>query len=326
MAMRRVARDVLTNVLGASKGESLLVVTDELRIEVGNAFYEAGDTLGLESSMFVLADSERPLEDVPADLARAVKGTAIVVNLFVAYPEETPFRVRLLSMLEGAGARVGHGPGITDDIMLKGAMRASFKELRDREVALRRRLAGAEVAELTGPGGTALRLGIAGREWVSDVVVRPGTYGNLPPGELWVAPVESRVKGKLVCDLLLHDTGRVRSPVTLEIARGRVVSVSSDDRDLVEGLEALLSVDGQARAVGELGVGINPAARTTGNMLEDTKRAGSVRLALGNNEDIPGGRNTSATHIDMLIRSPTLKVVRKGGRSRTVVDAGELVE
>jgi leucyl aminopeptidase (aminopeptidase T) len=205
-------------------------------------------------------------------------------------------------------------------------MRASFRDLRDREVALRRRLAGAEVAELAGPGGTDLRLGVAGREWFSDVVVRPGSYGNLPPGELWVAPVVARVKGRLVCDLLFHDTGRVPSPVTLELVRGRVVSVSSEDRGIVEQLEALLSVDEEAAMVGELGVGINAAARATGNMLEDAKRAGSVRLALGNNEDIPGGRNRSATHIDMLIKAPTLKVRRKSGRSRTIVDAGELVE
>ncbi len=68
MAMRKVAREALTHVLGAKQGEHLLIVVDEHRIEIGNAFYEAGDQLDLEGRLFVLEDSERPLEDLPAEL------------------------------------------------------------------------------------------------------------------------------------------------------------------------------------------------------------------------------------------------------------------
>ena len=326
MAIRKVAREVLSHVLGARPGERLLVVTDEHRIEIGNAFYEAADALELEGKLFVLEDSERPLEEIPPELGRALEGAGIVLTLFVAYEEETPFRVKLLAAAQQAGARVGHGPGITDDMMRQGAMHADFKVLLEHAEALLARVAGAERLRLRGPGGTDLRLGIAGRRWVSDVVVEPGKYGNLPPGELWVAPVEDQADGTFVCDLELHDTGPVPKPIVFELSRGRVVSVRSEDQKLAERVNGMLSIDDQARVVGELGVGINEAARMTGNMLEDGKRAGMVRLALGNNEDIPGGANRSLTHIDLLLREPTLTVETKGGRTRTIVDKGELVE
>jgi leucyl aminopeptidase (aminopeptidase T) len=326
MAMRKVARDALTHVLGAKQGEHLLVVVDEHRIEIGNAFYEAGDQLDLEGRLFVLEDSERPLEDVPADLRRAMQGANIVVNLFVAYAEETPFRVKLLSVAESAGSRVGHGPGITDDMMTRGAMFADFKRLREHADLLMRRLAGSESAHLTGPGGTDLRMVLGGREFVTDVVVLPGSYGNLPPGEIWVAPVEDSVEGTFVCDTLVHDIGPVSSPLKFEIVKGRVASIRGDDARLVDRVRELVSLDEEASVVGELGVGINPSARLTGNMLEDGKRAGMVRLALGNNEDLPGGRNRSRTHVDLLMRDPTLKVELKGGRVRTIVEDGQLAE
>jgi len=45
MVMREIACNALTHVLSAREGEHLLIVTDEQRIEIGNAFYEAGDRL-----------------------------------------------------------------------------------------------------------------------------------------------------------------------------------------------------------------------------------------------------------------------------------------
>ncbi|MCK4970419.1 MAG: aminopeptidase, partial [Thermoplasmata archaeon] len=71
MVMREIAGNALTHVLDAKKGEHLLIVTDEHRIEIGNAFYEAGDRLGMESRLFVLEDGERPLTELPHDLKRA---------------------------------------------------------------------------------------------------------------------------------------------------------------------------------------------------------------------------------------------------------------
>lgn len=325
MVMREIARNALTHVLGAREGERLLVVTDEHRIEIGNAFYEAGDRLKLESRLFVLEDGERPLRELPHDLRRTLQGADMMVSVFVAYPEETPFRIVLLKAAAEAGARTGHGPGITDDMMLKGAMRVDFERLREAGEAMERRLEGATGAHLTSPSGTDLRFDLLGRRFISDVSVAPGSFGNFPNGEVRCAPLETGALGTLVCDSTVGDLGRVTSPVTIEVAAGRIASIGAEDPRLVARIEELTSIDEQASIVGELGIGINPAARVIGNMLEDEKAVGTVHVAFGNNTEM-GGENTSRTHRDFLMTRPTLLMEFEDGRKEEIIRDGRLVE
>ncbi|MCX7668312.1 MAG: hypothetical protein N2Z84_05225, partial [Atribacterota bacterium] len=58
--------------------------------------------------------------------------------------------------------------------------------------------------------------------------------------------------------------------------------------------------------VGELGIGTNPKARITGNILEDEKAFRTVHVALGMNVDM-GGAIESKTHNDGIICNPTVK-------------------
>jgi leucyl aminopeptidase (aminopeptidase T) len=326
MVMREVAVNALTHVLEAKEGEHLLIVTDEHRIEIGNAFYEAADRLNLEGRLFVLADGERPLEEVPNDLRQAMDGAHIVVTVFVAYPEETPFRIKLLEASSKKGARVGHGPGITDDMMMGGAMKANFVALKEIADNIMGKLKGSVSAHLTSPNGTDLWLTLRGREFLTDVSIPPGTFGNLPPGELWVAPVETEVSGTFVCDASIGDLGPVTSPVTFEVVDGRITSIRGEDQKLVERVRELTSLDEQASVVGELGLGINPAARLIGNLLEDEKAAGTAHIAFGNNLDMPGGKNSSKTHRDFLVNQPTLVVELEDGGKHEIIKDGCLVD
>ncbi len=326
MVMREIARNALTHVLGAKPGERILVVTDEQRIEIGNAFYEASDQLKLEGRLFVLGDHERPLDSIPHDLQRAMEGADVMVNVFVAYPEETPFRIIMLEKAVEGNARVGHGPGITDDMMLKGAMRVDFEALNAIGDEMLQRVKGAVRAHVTSPAGTDLWLTLRGREFDTDVRINPGTLGNLPNGELWVAPIETEAQGTLVCDGSIGDLGPVTEPVTIEVVAGRITSILGEDGSLVERVRELTSVDEQGAVVGELGFGINPAARIVGIMLEDEKVAGTTHVAFGNNIDMPGGQNSSSTHREFLIREASLSIEFDDGQTRDIIRDGHLLD
>ena len=326
MVMREIARNALTHVLGAKGGEHLLVVTDEQRIEIGNAFYEAGDQLEIESRLFVLEDNERPLDTIPHDLQRAMEGADLMVSVFVSYPEETPFRINMLEKAAEHTVRVGHGPGITDDMMLNGAMRVDFEALSAIGDKVLDRVRGAVRAHLTNPAGTDLWLTVRGREFDTDVRITEGNFGNLPNGEIWVAPRETEVAGTFVCDYAIGDLGPIACPITIEVEAGRATSIRGDDVAVVERIEELTSLDEQASVIGELGFGINPNARIIGIMLEDEKVAGTVHIAFGNNVDMPGGRNSSKTHRDFHLHRPTLTMEFEDGRTREIIRDGSLVE
>ena len=325
MVMREIAGNALTHVLEARKGENLLIVTDEHRIEIGNAFYEAGERLGMEGRMFVLEDGERPLTELPHDLRRALDGANVMISVFVGYPEETPFRVKLLTTAKESDVRTGHGPGITDAMMLEGAMRVDFNQLAGVGDLMVERLRGAVRAHLTSPAGADIWFTTRGRTFESDVRIGPAAFGNLPNGEVRVAPQEAEAQGTLVCDSTIGDLGRVPSPVTIEVVAGRITSISGDDRTLVSRIEDLTSIDDQASVVGELAFGINPVARVTGNMLEDEKALGTVHVAFGNNLEM-GGENSSRTHRDFHVLRPTLTIEFEDGQTRVVIREGSLVD
>ena len=198
-------------------------------------------------------------------------------------------------------------------------MNVDFAEMAREAESLMQSLHGARHAHLTSPGGTDLHLDLNGRDFMTDAIVRDGRWGNLPPGEIWCGPVEDGAEGRLVCDGSIGDLGAVPTPVRIEVKRGRVTLVRCDDAGFCKRVQELLALDDQASVIGELGIGLNPRARITGNMLEDEKVKGTAHIAFGNNSDMPGGRNTSRTHRDFLVRQPTLNVEHADGSQRTVV-------
>jgi leucyl aminopeptidase (aminopeptidase T) len=109
------------------------------------------------------------------------------------------------------------------------------------------------------------------------------------------------------------------------VQNGRITKFESDDEELVKRITELTDVDDDARVIGELGIGVNPGARITGNMLEDEKAIGTAHIAFGNNADFPGGGNNhSQIHRDFLFYRPTIEAVYFDGTKRVVMKNGEM--
>ena len=324
--MIRAAREALVHVLDTTAEDRVLVVTDEATRLIGEAFARAAEEIGARSEMVLLPESERPLEEPTADMLSALGPCTVVINAFVARSEETPFRIRWIrAVLEGHKRRLGHAPGITPDMMISGPMNIDYAELvRNAEAAIRA-FDNAATVHITAPAGTDIELNIEDRPFQSDVHITTEHFGNLPCGEIWCAPVEDGANGVIVCDGSIGDLGKVPAPLRIEVKEGRIVNLQSDDASLVEKVWELSHVDDEASVVGELGIGLNPGARITGNLLEDEKAFRTAHIAFGNNEDMIGGRNRSKTHRDFLFHRPTIEVTYKDGSRRTLMRDGELI-
>jgi len=191
-------------------------------------------------------------------------------------------------------------------------------------------------ARLTAPGGTDLTLGLRGRGSFADDgdFRRPGAGGNLPAGEVFISPELGTAEGRVAFDgsLALPDgILRPRRPVVAEVRGGFVTEVHGGPEavTLAKALErtaqrcrdlesegALPAGGGEQYArntynLGELGIGLNRAARAVGSMINDEKAYGTCHLAIGYNfdEDAP-----ALTHLDGLVHRPTLELEFEGGR------------
>lgn len=320
------AAGALKFMLDCRDTDRILVITDQATKEVGDAFAEAARGIAGFVQTYVLPEAKRPLEAVPDDLVPLIKDIDIALTLFSARSEETPFRIDLIHGLMEVVRKLGHGPGITTAMLKQGPLAVDYNHMVKTAKYLMDRFDGAVSVHITAPGGTDINLNIAGRDFATDVFIEDGKWGNIPGGEIWCAPIEDEANGTLVCDGSIGDLGKVSAPVKLEVKNGHVESVECDDKAFEKRVEELLSIDDMSKTIGELGIGLNPGAKLTGNLLEDEKAFHTAHIAFGNNLDMPGGRNGSKTHRDFLFKDPTFYVTFEDGRIEQPIVDGRIIQ
>ena len=191
---------------------------------------------------------------------------------------------------------------------------------------------------------------------------KPGSGGNIPAGEVFISPVVggSQLKaadgsvleqqsdgcqGVIVYDgsMTFSDGDSIlETPITCKVEKGYVTEITggTEARRLLKTImEAelrpfVLEKEGKlpqgqaavykknARNIGELGIGLNPAANITGNMLEDEKAFHTCHFAIGENYDNDA---PSLIHLDGVVREPTIVLTYGDGTTRTILENGALL-
>ncbi|RDE14166.1 MAG: hypothetical protein C4K49_07895 [Candidatus Thorarchaeota archaeon] len=330
------AANGLEAVLEARPGESLLVVTDDIRSEVGRAFAQGALELGLWTRMVVLPTQENVVRTtVPEHLVEMINGPNqpdIFVNTLRGPSQETPFRIKIIKLETRKGrSRLGHCPGITMDMLTDGALAMTKEQHAKMQTEARDLVAllqDVTAVRVTAPAGSDFTLGVKGRTWFSDTYVDWKTmkWMNLPTGEVLVGPVETSMQGTLVCDLAFGGgTGALKKPIRIDVKGGRVMKIDSEDKEVLKLVEQTQATDEMAKHVGEFAIGLNPKARIVKEFLESEKVGNAIHVAFGNNTDYPGVvANNSATHQDFLVGKPTVTLTYVDGRSKTIMDNGLL--
>jgi leucyl aminopeptidase (aminopeptidase T) len=286
-------------------GESVLVIVDEPSEGLGQALWAAAKELESEAALVKMIARASHGAEPPPVVAKAM----LEADIILAPTSKSLSHTQARKTACERGARVASMPTITEDIMAR-TMGADFFAIRDRTVPLARILSDGSRAHVTSPRGTDLVLSLEGREGHADtgILHAPGSFGNLPAGEAYIAPVEGMSEGVIVFDGAMPPMGLLDEPITVVVEKGFTTDIRGG-----EGAEMLLdAIDPfgrDARNIGELGIGTNEAAGSplTGNTLEDEKALGTVHFALGNSATI-GGKVNVASHIDGIVLNPTLEV------------------
>ncbi|MFX1600825.1 MAG: aminopeptidase [Promethearchaeota archaeon] len=319
------AKKALIQVMNMDKEDAVLVVTDEDSKHIGEAFYNAAMEYGCTAQYYFLPEIKRPLLEIPKELSEAARDKTIVINVFKGLAEETPFRGKWIKEITNTKSiRLGHAPGITKSMLIKGAMNIDYEKMVEIADKMIESFEKAKTVHITAPGGTDITLDIEDRAFSTDVqIIKEPYFANLPCGEIWCGPIESKGDGIIVCDGSIGDLGKVKKPLKISIKRGKITNIESDNQELVEEVEKLTSLDEEARIIGELGIGLNPGAKLSGNLLEDEKALQTAHIAFGNNENMDGGQNKSITHRDFLFYKPTITVTYKDGSDKILIKNGK---
>jgi len=325
------AKNALENVLEAVGGERIVIVCDDEKSEIGKAFAEGALALGLWTRWIVLKTGKDVRTEVPAHLLEVLtqQKPDIYVNLMRGGREETPFRIRIINLeTRDRRSRLGHCPGVTLDMLTDGALALTPEEHRRMQSFANRLIQALDRAvevEMRSTAGTRLSLGVKERPFFTDTRIdwKEMKWMNLPTGEVIVAPLENSLEGRLVCDLAIGGIGPLKTPLTVDVKNGRAEKVTSKNRDVLRRVKETFETDEWSDIVGEFAFGINPKARFTEEFLEAEKMLETVHIAFGHNTDMPGGKNASKNHMDLLMSKPTVKVTKEDGEKFTVMEKGK---
>lgn len=265
------------------------------------------------------------------------------------YPGVKKSWAHIFDALVGAKkSRAFWSPGVTRDAFCR-TVPVDYAWMRRQGRKLKRALDAADRVLILAPGGTDIEIGLRGRKAKLDdgAFWTPGLGGNLPAGETYIGPANHDANGVIVFDgsLAVADGAGAfipRAPVTLEVLGGFVTRVHGGagarrfENSLVIGEAAARAMRGRpgwsaarvssyarhARHLGELGIGLNRAARVSGNMLEDEKILGTCHIAIGSNIDQDA---MAFTHLDCVIQAPTIITVAPSGRMKMIMEGGRII-
>lgn len=306
---KRWIENVLTNSLALQPGERVVVMTDRSLREAGAELATAARQADAASVVqTTLPESGVTFSLVPTSFVQEVRQADVLISMRAELDlmEEDPHIRAAMSAFREAGRGRWASLAQVDQEVLEHELSANWDVVAAEAERLRTKLARGSKLHLTTAAGTDLKLSYAGRplHMETGLIRTPGAFGNLPPGEVYVAPQETSAEGRLVVDLCLGDLW-MDNPVTLTFVRGRVVAM--DGGWAADELRSRLGEDDWAWTIGEFGLGANPFIRRRGRVAHDEKALGTAHVALGSNRSF-GGMNPAETHYDCVLAEPQITV------------------
>lgn len=317
---------VFRDCLAAKKDEKLLIIADmglkgnNLSAALSACYYLYAREKGMKAEI-VMQESKAPGEAAEDDVVDALLDhppyNIVLANLsnklgklgriksFRRYSREKNFKFVATSSL-------GYIPtGYIPQLM--AMLSIDYRTLRRRQNRLKIYLDKAKEVAVKTEKGTSIKMSVDGYDAISSDgnFKKYGMGGNLPAGEVYIAPVENTASGKIVIDASSRNrykTELIREPVVLRVKKGSITKIE-------DGVEAQLlkqtlkeaaeraKYPSRVRKIAELGIGMNKHAKVIGTTIIDEKAYGTAHIGIGSNYWF-GGSIKTIIHLDQVMRNP----------------------
>ena len=245
-----------------------------------------------------------------------------VVHIVIALSNNSTSHTRYRALACAAGSRFASLPHF-DPEMFHTSMNVQWDVLAARTERLVTAVNRADWIRVTTPNGTDMTICKQGREAKGDdgLLTEKGSFGNLPAGEAYLAPLEGKSHGTMVIEW--GPTSKLDEPLRLTVENGVVTRIEGKD-SLRDRLETRFAENANCRNIAELGIGTNDKASRPDNVLEAEKILGTIHIALGDNIGF-GGMVSAPFHEDYVFYQPTLTAIMADGSEHVIIDAGSLL-
>jgi len=304
-SVAEIAERVVRDYLGIAAGERFaIVVDDRTDVEIPAELARVALALGADPIVVTIAPRARSGSEPPAPAAAAM----VAADVVLCAASTSLYHTAAKAAAQRAGARGVFNAPYRADAWRAGAMTADFFEIRRRAETLAAIWRRTREVRITSPAGTDLRATVEGREpmaWLTGICRNAGEVSALPGGEVSLPPVEGTSEGTVVWERVASDLGALEGPVRITVRGGRAVGIEGGPSALR--LRAIVDSVVDADNIGEIGIGLNPAARIGDEITEAKKAFGTVHVALGDSANEYGGLVECDVHLDGLVMQPTIE-------------------
>lgn len=317
------ANTVLTACLALPPGSDIVIIADETTRPTVDAFMAAAVQLELcPTLVYYSIQTQLALQTqgLKAHHSALLDPAVAVLICLSGSPACLPFRDHVRQAALNASCKVAHMPGITPETLILANVDYATITARCELLALA--LAKGQQLEIVTQDslGNQHRLRVPLDPWrrlpmVSNSIIQRGSWGNIPPGETYIAPPEGQAHGSIVINGSLPGyVLATNEELILHFDKGRLVRWSPTSSPAA--IHLLNTQIEPARKAGdpnwsnlaEIGLGVNDRIQQlTGRPLLDEKKYGSLHIAIGDSTDM-GGKVKAQIHCDMVVLSPTVMI------------------
>lgn len=359
--LQAAAKTAICDSLRVQKNETVLIITNPNAdvLEISQALYN--ECLAVEAKPVLAVQPEKTSFDFTETSVIGAIRTAPDVLISMSSEKMGKDFEAIANPYEWEGKKIDNtfhflmkqkktrsfwSPGVTKELFIQ-TVTVDYAAMKENCRRLKVYLDRADSARIQTPAGTDLKLGLKQRAaFVDDGDFSvPGEGGNLPAGEAFISPELGTACGTLVFDgsmAVRNGTVKIETPIRCSVTGGLVTeieggeeakllrqTIKAGEKDAVEmGKKGTLSPEKaeeyckNARNLGELGIGVNPAAFISGNMLIDEKAFETCHIAIGSNYDEDA---QALIHLDGVLLKPTLTAFFADGSQKTLLDGGSIV-
>ena len=299
MPLNKSCNIILNDCMNLKANESCLIITDNKLKSIGFRLFKSSSKITRKIKLITIPIPETHGSEPPSKVAREMLNYDVILMPTTKSLSHT----RARENASKKGARIASMPGITTD-MMERALNADFNKIKTLNKKLIIKLQNKNKIIIKTNKGTNIEFYVKGRKWIGDdgIYTKKKAFGNLPAGEVFIAPLENKTNGTIIADASVGGLGKVDIEIKITVKGGFIENIKGGK--IASQFKKLLK-NKLYRNVAELGIGTNYKAKITGEVLEDEKVYGTCHIAFGNNKHF-GGKVDVPFHVDFVIKKPTV--------------------
>ena len=189
---------ILRECLTVSPLEKTLILSDHKTFKIGKRVYETARKINLETALMVMEARTKDEEELPRHVSNAMRASDVVI----AITSFSLLHTKATKIASENGARVVNLVNVSEKTFTEGGLTASYLRVSKDVETLLTRVSESNFVEVISSNGTNVYFSVRDRKWFKEtgLIRNPGKVANLPAGEVYVAPVENTVNGRIVLD------------------------------------------------------------------------------------------------------------------------------